>query len=255
MRLKRSRTRRSASSRAATRFCVSAECRHDRRAEDAGRQQDRVAAVEVRDEALGRLARVEADPQRVVQEAEQDDREEPEDRQLEAPVAAVLQAEDREGDDGGDQPRGQQRDVEEQVQGDGRADELGQIGRHRDQLGLHPQPVRHPSREVLAAQLRQVVAGRDADLRRQVLDQHRHQVGPEQDPQQHVPVLAAARDVGGEVARVDVGDAGDERRAQQRQPPADGHGLADLVRDLPRGDGGRGRGVDWGRHGQGSFEV
>ena len=37
-------------------------------------------------------------------------------------------------------------------------------------------PQRDRPREVLAAQLRQVAPGRDADLRRQVLDQHRHQV-------------------------------------------------------------------------------
>ena len=72
-------------------------------------------------------------------------------------------------------------------------------------------------REVLAAQLGQVPPGGDADLRRQVLDQHRHQVGREDHPQQQVAVLGAAGDVGGEVARVDVGDRGDERRAEQRQ--------------------------------------
>ena len=70
------------------------------------------------------------------------------------------------------------------------------------------------AREVLAAQLGQVAAGRDADLRREVLDQHRHQVRREQHPQQQVAVLRAAGDVRGEVAGVDVGDAGDERRAR-----------------------------------------
>ena len=62
--------------------------------------------------------------------------------------------------------------------------------------------------------------GGDADLRRQVLDQHRHQVGGEQDPQQQVAVLGAAGDVRREVARVDVGDAGDERGAEHGQRAA-----------------------------------
>ena len=51
--------------------------RHDRRAEDGRGQQDRVGAGEARDEALGRRAGVEADPQRVVEEAEEDEPEQP----------------------------------------------------------------------------------------------------------------------------------------------------------------------------------
>ena len=136
---------------------------------------------------------------------------------LEAPVAAALQREDREGDDGGHEAGGEQRDAEEQVQRDRRADELGEVGRHRDELGLDPQAPGDGAREVLAAQLGQVAAGRDADLGRQVLDQHRHQVRGEDHPQQQVAVLGAAGDVGGEVAGVDVGDAGDEGRAEQRR--------------------------------------
>ena len=148
------------------------------------------------------------------------------------PVAAALQAEDREGDDRRDQAGGEQRDAEEQVQRDRRADELGEVGRHRDQLGLDPEPERDRPREVLAAELGQVLAGRDADLRRQVLDQHRHQVRGEQHPQQQVAELRAAGDVRGEVAGVDVGDARDERRAEHRErapQPSAGPGLLELA--------------------------
>ena len=81
-------------------------------------------------------------------------------------------------------------------------------------------PTRHPAREVLAAELGQVAAGDHADLGRQVLDQHRHQVGREDHPQQQVAVLGAAGDVRGEVARVHVGHRGHERRAEQRQAVA-----------------------------------
>ena len=124
MRLKRSSSRRSASSRGliavlGQRRVQVDDVRHHGRAEDAGGQQDRVAAVEVRDEALGGLAGVEADPQRVVEEAEQDHAEEADDRQLEAPVAAALQAEDREGDDGGDQAR--RRTAERRTAGSARS--------------------------------------------------------------------------------------------------------------------------------------
>ena len=72
----------------------------------------------------------------------------------------------------------------------------------------------------VAADLGEVVAGGDAELRAHRLDQHRHQVRGQDDPEQQVAVLGARGDVGGEVARVDVGDRGDERRAEERPQPA-----------------------------------
>ena len=71
--------------------------------------------------------------------------------------------------------------------------------------------------KLLAADLRQVPPRRDPELRRQRLDQHREQVRGDDHPDQPVAELRAAGDVGGEVARVDVRDAGDERRAEERQ--------------------------------------
>ena len=59
--------------------------------------------------------------------------------------------------------------------------------------------------------------GRDAQLGRERLDQHRHQVAGDDDPQQEIAELGAALNVGGEVAGVDVRDRGDERRAEERQ--------------------------------------
>src|SRR5439155_18461977 len=108
-------------------------------------------------------------------------------------------------------------------------DELGEVGRHRDQLGLDPQPPADRPREVRAAQLRQVLATGGADLGRQALDEHRNQVLCEDDPEQHVAVARAARDVRREVARVDVGDRGDERRAEQRDDAADAAARADAL--------------------------
>ena len=53
----------------------------------------------------------------------------------------------------------------------------------------------------LAADLRQVAARRDAELRRQRLDQHREQVRGDDHPDQPVAEARAAGDVGREVAR------------------------------------------------------
>ena len=91
-----------------------------------------VGAVEVRDQAAGERAAVDADLQQVVEEAEADDPEQAGDRELEAAVAARLQREDRERDHRGDQAGGERRDAEEQVERDRGADELGEVGGDRD---------------------------------------------------------------------------------------------------------------------------
>ena len=44
---------------------------------------------------------------------------------------------------------------------DGGAEELRQVGRHRDRLRLDPEEERHPARELLAADLGQVPLRRD----------------------------------------------------------------------------------------------
>ena len=67
---------------------------------------------------------------------------------------------------------------------------------------------------MLAAVLRQREAGDDSELRRKVLDEHRHGVGPEQDPEKAVAELRAAEDVGGEVSGIDIGDGCDECGAE-----------------------------------------
>jgi hypothetical protein len=153
-------------------------------------------------------------------EAADDQGQQTDDRLLEAAVPAGLQREDRERRDRGDEPGGQQRHAEEQVERDRRPDELREVGGHSDQLGLHPQAPGHRPRQMLAAQLGEVAARGDAELRRQVLDQHRHEVRGDDDPQQQVAVPGAARDVRREVAGVDVGDRGHERGPEQHKPAA-----------------------------------
>ena len=86
--------------------------------------------------------RVDADLQQVVHEAEEDDRQEAGDRELELAVPARLQLEDRERDDRGHQAGDERRHAEEQVERDRGADELGEVGGDRDRLGLQPEPER-----------------------------------------------------------------------------------------------------------------
>ena len=112
------------------------------------------------------------------------------------------------------------------LRGEGRADELGQVGRHRDHLGLHPEAERGAAGEPFATHLGEVQPGGDAELRAHRLDDHRHDVRHEDDPQQHVAVPRTARHVGGEVAGVDVGDRGDEVRAEEGPDAVKAAGMA-----------------------------
>jgi hypothetical protein len=77
--------------------------------------------------------------QQVVAEPAEHDGEQRGDRELEPAVAALFEREDPERDHRRHQPGHGQRHVEQQVQPDRGPDELGQVGRHRDQLRLHPQ--------------------------------------------------------------------------------------------------------------------
>ena len=195
--------------------------RHDGRADDAHRQQQRRGARDARHErAVGDLVHAGAREHDLDRERRHDHPHQDRDDRLQAAKPRRLQPQDPEGRHGGDQAADEQRQPEDDVDAQRRADELGQIGRHRDELGLDPQPDDHRPREVLPAQLGQVLAGRDADLGADRLDQHRHEVGDDDRPQQLVAELRAGGHVDGEVARIDVGDGGDERRSQERQVAA-----------------------------------
>ena len=78
-------------------------------------------------------------------------------------------------------------------------------------------PTRRLGAVPLAADLGQVPARRDAELRRERLDQHREQVREHDHPDQRVAELRAGGDVRREVPRVDVRDARDERGAEEGQ--------------------------------------
>ena len=109
---------------------------------------------------------------------------------------------------------GDEQRAEEEIEADGRSEEFGEIGGDSGDLGGDPEADGGELGEVLAAVLRQGETGDDAQLGGEVLDEHRHGVRPEQDPEQAIAKLRAAEDVGGEVAGVDVGDRGDECRAE-----------------------------------------
>ena len=119
-------------------------------------------------------------------------------------------------------PGDEQRHAEQQVEPDRRAEELGDVGRHRHHLGLHPQADQCTQRgkrsRHTSGRLRPVAMPSLAD---RYWTSIAIRLASEHHPQQRVAELRAALDVGGEVARVDVGDRGHERRPEhrQRRPP------------------------------------
>ena len=150
-----------------------------------------------------------------------DDGDEGHDAALQPAEAGEIEREDGEDEDGGDERGDEQRllgaeavgveqRAEEEIEADGGAEEFGEVGGDGGDLGGDPEAEGRGPGEMLAAVLRQGEAGDDAELGREVLDEHGHGVRPEQDPEQAVAELRAAEDVGGEVAGIDVGDGGDE---------------------------------------------
>ena len=105
---------------------------------------------------------------------------------------------------------GVEQRAEEQVETHGGTEELGEVGGDGGDFGGDPEKEADGTREMFAAVLREGEAGDDAQLGREVLDEDRHGVRPEQDPEKTVAELGSAEDVGGEVAGIDVGDGGDE---------------------------------------------
>ena len=113
--------------------------RHHGRAQHRGGQQHRIQAVEPRDQPAGDVRRRRRGDEQAGQEADRDDQQKSGDHPLERPLAAaVLDGQQGQRHHTGDQPAEQQRQVEQQVERDGAADHLGQVGGHRDGLGLQP---------------------------------------------------------------------------------------------------------------------
>ena len=158
------------------------------------------------------------------------------DDQLDRPEALSFEHQHAIGDDRGDGHPGEQRHLKQQREADGAAEELGQIGRHRGNLADHPHGPDNRARKLLAAHLRKVMAGHDAELGRKRLVEHRDQIGREHHPEQGVAVFGPGLDVGGEVAGVHVGNRSDNRRPGEGKIAAQAAGFA-RQQQLGRGDG------------------
>ena len=192
------------------------DVRHHGRADDPDRDQERLALELRREELVGHQARVGRHPEQLERERDHDHPDEHGDHGLQAAEAGSLQREDGERAADRDHGAPAERNPEQQAEAERRAQHLREVGRHRDHLGLDPQREGDPAREVVAADLGEVAAGGDPELRRERLHDHGHQVRREHRPEQQVAVLRPRGDVGREVAGIEVGDGGDERGPEER---------------------------------------
>ena len=77
-----------------------------------------------------------------------------------------------------------QRNTEEKLQGDGRADHLGQIARGNRDFAKNPKKPNRRRRVMIAASLREIASGGHAQFDAQMLEQDRHEVGEHDDKQE-----------------------------------------------------------------------
>ena len=158
--------------------------------------------------------------------AQRDHARAPADERLELAEPLALERQDHEHGDPGDRRRREHGHAGQQGDADRRPEELGQVGRHRRDLLGDPQGSNTPTAAKrarhISARFRPVAM---PELGRETLNQHRHHVRHQNDPQEGVPELRPTLDVRREVPRVDVGDARDEGRPDEGQDRAQPAGL------------------------------
>ncbi len=169
--------------------------RHDRGAEhadgyvQAAAQGFPTAGVQSRQEAAQHRCPVGPGQPDLDDEADGDDCDEQQRQCFEEAHAPPLGGQQYEGIAGRYHESPKVREAEEEVQGDDDADDLGQVAGGDGDFSQDPQRPGGPAGVALAAGLRQVAAGDDAQPGGQGLEEHRHQVGHQEDPKQQMAVL------------------------------------------------------------------
>ena len=202
--------------------------RHHGGAENAERQIQHVRVLhdlDGRREAADHLAPIGIGHGDLDAEADGDDQQHGDDEGLDPAEAERLHPQNQKHVERGQQHADLERNAEQEIEPDGRADHLGEIGGADGELGKRPQRPSHPTRESVAAGLRQVAPRGDAEPHAQRLQQNGHQVRQERDGKQRVTEFRPAGKRGRPVARVHIAD-GDEiagaEKGQQLHPEGAG---------------------------------
>ena len=108
-----------------------------------------------------------------------------------------------------------QRQAEEELKPDRRADDLGKVGRKNPRFGQQPQADGDRERRMGAAGLRKIEPRADAEPRRERLQHDRHQAGENRDEEQGRAEFGAAGQRRRPIAGVHIAGGDEIARAQK----------------------------------------
>ena len=223
--------------------------RHDGRTQDADRYEEhRGIADDGRrryDEVLEDGKPFRMGEEDLHSEEHGDGADEDDNQRLKIAEALALQQQDREDVHAGQEYAEGERKMEEQLQCDGRADDLGQVAGDDGNLREKPQGEAYRAAVLFAAGLGQVALTGDAQLNGETLQQDGKQIRRHDNEEQGVAIAGAAGEIGGPVAGIHVADSDKKARTEkaQRATPHVGR-----IRDADRrvSVGVRGRGSERG---------
>ena len=222
--------------------------RHHRRADDPEGDDQRAHARQAGNERSARDGSpIGPREQNLEQEAAEHGAHQGEDDRLDLSEAEAGEPQQHEHVEPGDEHAELQRQVEQQVQGDGRADDLGEVAGDDRDLAEKPEGDRGGLPVVVAAGHREVLARREAQPGAEHLEELGNEARQQHHPEQGVAVPRAAAEVGSPVAGVHVADADEVSRSHEREEPpkpsrALGHGNApERLGERTRGGGPIGR--------------
>ena len=163
----------------------------------------------VRNETTGGFPPDRVSEKDFVRETEADAGDERDNEGFDKAEATALQGEDDEDVQARQQNAEEQRDVEKEIEGNGGAQDLGEVTGGDGEFAGDPEKHGRAAGIVVAAGLGEVASGGDAKFRRERLQKHREHVADKDDAKKRVSELGAASDIGCPVAGVHVSD-GDE---------------------------------------------
>ena len=211
---------------------------HHRRAEDADRDVEHLPVAEdlgVRHEAGGDGGHVGLREPDLDRERARDQDDQRDDERFDVAEAVLLQEEDDEHVERREAHAPDERQAEEQVEGDGGADDLGEVAGGDGDLAEQPEHDRRRPGVVVAAGLGEIAAAGDAEADGERLQQDRHQVGDHDDAEERVAEAGAAGEVSCPIAGVHVADGDEVARAGEREefaPESGAFGHRDRAMDL-----------------------
>src|SRR5579859_827295 len=235
--------------------------RHDGGTENADGDVEHFAIAEdlgVWNKAVGGFEPKRTREEDFVGEAGGDGEDEGDDERFEHAEAAALKEEDDENIESGENDAEKKRNVKEELERDGGAEDFGEVASGDGDFADDPKKDGGEARVSLATGLGEIAAGDDAELGGERLQEHCHEIAEKNDAEERVAELRAALKVGGPIARVHITDGDEVTGAGEGEKFAEpGGGRRDGNGAMRFGQGGRAgrRLIENGRGGDGVGEA